>query len=262
VRYLDRFNSLDEFDERSLDLGLRFGRWIGEHGRAGTRVGLYRVEADQEGVTLNPRGRDDIPTLAGYLGWDSRDSVTLPRRGWWSEIDMALNGLGGDGDFWTVNFDARRYHPIGGGHTLVFSTLLTLQSGEVGIDVPIHQDFHIGGSNTVRGWPVDARHGKNQLLGTAEWRTTLMEPKAGSFKGMTAFLGIQVALFADVGIAWDHAPEFGTRNVIGGVGVGLRLLVPFVNMIRLDFAYGDRSSSMRSHFAVLEKTEMQRRRVR
>ncbi len=41
------------------------------------------------------------------------------------------------------------------GNTLVLSSLLTLQSGQVGRDLPQYMDFHLGGADSLRGYTVD-----------------------------------------------------------------------------------------------------------
>ena len=41
------------------------------------------------------------------------------------------------------------------GNTLVLSSLLTLQSGQVGRDLPQYMDFHLGGADSLRGHTVD-----------------------------------------------------------------------------------------------------------
>ena len=55
-------------------------------------------------------------------------------------------------------------------------------------------------------------------------------------------------------------PDDFSQGVIAGGGIGLRLFLPFVNMIRLDFALGD--GSAHAHFGINEKSVAQRNRVR
>ncbi|MFQ5753324.1 MAG: BamA/TamA family outer membrane protein, partial [bacterium] len=133
---------------------------------------------------------------------------------------------------------------------------------EVGEEIPRHQDFHIGGTNSVRGWELNSRSGKNQFLNTVEYRVTFIEPQMLSFFGLTADVGLQLALFGDLGIAWNESQEFNTDNFIGGYGLGLRLLVPFVNMFRIDLGLGESGKSVKLHLGAFEKPVAQRFRVR
>ena len=90
------------------------------------------------------------------LGYDSRDRWSDPHTGWLNEVEIRRTGgpLQGDGDFWTGHVDLRRFQPLRHGHTLASAILLSLQSGQVGIDLPEYMDYHLGGSNTIRGYDV------------------------------------------------------------------------------------------------------------
>ncbi len=256
----DRVNKLDDFNEVSTEIGVRLGRYLGRQGRIGGLFGFLSLGGDVEGVTSSPNNRDNLPKLGGFVGYDSRDLPTNPHAGWWSEADVAKTG--GDGDYWTFNLDLRRYQPIIPRHTLALFSLTTLQSGQVGQEIPEYMDFHIGGTNTVRGWHFDSQHGKNQFLNTIEYRYTLLEPGPLAVKGLNLKLGVQLAAFGDLGVAWNHGNELKFDNFIDGYGFGIRLLVPFVNVIRMDFGFGEPGQGMNFHFALWEKPVMQRARVR
>ena len=123
-------------------------------------------------------------------------------------------------------------------------------------------DYHIGGTNSVRGWPLDSKRGKNQFLNTVEYRYSLMDTMDFKIKGISAYVGLQLAAFVDAGIAWDESSQFKRSNFIDGYGIGLRVLFPFVKFVRLDLAWGESNGGVRFHFAIDEKAVMQRRRVR
>jgi len=145
---------------------------------------------------------------------------------------------------------------------LAFFSLTTLQTGTVGIEIPVHQDFHLGGTNTIRGWDLNSSVGKNQLINTAEYRYTLMKPRDFSVKGFTVYFGVQLAGFADVGIAWNDSSEFRREDFSAGIGFGVRLLVPFIDVFRLDFAYGEPGQGLRRYVGTSPKPVRQRQRVR
>ncbi|NIR47661.1 BamA/TamA family outer membrane protein [candidate division KSB1 bacterium] len=261
----ERFNELDQFNEISTELSLRISSFIGEYGRIGGRFGFLSVKSDSSGRTLSADNRDNLPTFGFFIGYDSRDLWSNPHTGWWNEIDIAKSGgfLGADNDYWTLNLDIRRYIPIIEKHTLALFSLTTLSTGDVGDEISPVEDFHIGGTNSVRGWDVGARGGgKNQFINTAEYRVTLMRPKLLSLFGLTADVGLQVAAFGDLGVVWNDSDQFDTDNFIGGYGVGLRFLVPFVNMFRFDIGFGEPGESFRVHIGAFEKPVAQRFRVR
>jgi outer membrane protein assembly factor BamA len=261
----DRFNQLDQFNEIASEGTLRIGSYLGEYGRIGGRFSFISIRSDSAGRTLSASNRDNVPTLGFFVGYDSRDLWSNPHRGWQNEFEISKSGgfLGGDGDFWSFNIDLRKYIPIINRHTLALFSLTTLRIGDIGTDIPLHQDFHIGGTNSVRGWDISSeRSGKNQWIGSAEYRVTIMKPKVLSLLGLTVDMGLQAALFGDLGIAWNDKNQFDTDNFIGGYGFGLRLLVPFVNMFRFDFGFGEPGESFRIHIGAFEKPVAQRFRVR
>ncbi|MFQ5638154.1 MAG: BamA/TamA family outer membrane protein [bacterium] len=265
VNQRQRFNELDRFNEISTEVSLQIGSYLGEHGRIGGRLSFLSIKSDSMGRTLSSDNRDTLPTIGFFLGYDSRDLWSDPHRGWWNEIELAKGGgfFGADNDYWTVSLDLRRYIPLVDRHTLAFFSLTTLRTGSVGKDISPVEDFHMGGTNSVRGWKINSRGGgKNQFINTAEYRFTFIEPKLLSLFGITLDVGLQLALFGDVGIAWNNSDQFKTDNFIGGYGFGIRLLVPFVNQFRFDFGFGQPGESFRIHIGAFDKPVAQRFRVR
>jgi len=259
-----RFNELDQFNETATEVYLTLGSYIGQNGRIGGRASFQSLKSDSTGRTLSSDGRDNVPTLGFFMGYDSRDLWSDPHTGWWNEIEVSKAGgfIGGDGDFWRLNLDLRRYIPLVKKHTLALFSLTTITTGEMNQDLAQWQDFSLGGTNSVRGWELDSRRGKNQFVNTAEYRVTLVEPKVLSPFGLSVDVGLQAAFFGDFAVAWNESNEFKKKNAIGGYGVGLRLLVPFVNMFRFDFAKGESGKSFSVHIGAASKAVAQRFRVR
>jgi outer membrane protein assembly factor BamA len=160
-----------------------------------------------------------------------------------------------------MNLDLRRYLPLAERHTLALFSLTTLTTGTVGEDIASWQVFALGGTNTIRGWELGAREGKNQFINTIEYRYELMTPRSFRLFKFTGYLGLQIAVFGDVGSAWNTRQEFETA-FIGGGGVGVRLIMPFVGMIRFDLGGGESGLGLQVHIADQEKAVKQRARVR
>ena len=198
------------------------------------------------------------PGLGFLAEYDTRDFWSNPRKGWWNNFEIVRNGgfLGADGDFWTVNVDARRYQPVQGKHGLAFFSLTTIQTGKVNVELPVYRRFHL-----VRGWDLNARSGKNQFINSVEYRYEILHPRSFRVFGLRLYGGAHLAAFGDLGTAWDRGDDF-SRNFIGSGGFGLRLIVPFVNLIRFDVALGQRGEGIRFHLGIREKAIEQRRRVR
>jgi outer membrane protein insertion porin family len=260
--YRDRFNEVYAFQEVSTDFEVGFGRRWGETGRFGVIFNFLSVKSDTDGKTLSPSNKDEIPALGAFINYDSRDLISNPHEGWQNQFLLSKSGiLTGDSDFWTYTIDVRRYQPLAAKHTLALFSLASLRTGTVGEDIPVYLQFNIGGTNTIRGWTLGARAGKNQFINTLEYRYELMPPRSGSIFGFSGFLGLQLAAFGDLGTAWNDGNQF-MPSFIGGYGFGLRAIIPFVNMVRLDLGWGEAGMGVQVAIGVLEKADMQRRRVR
>jgi outer membrane protein assembly factor BamA len=252
----DRFNKLDEFDERSLDLDARLGGRASEQWKSGAIFQVYRVGSDQDGITVSPDNHDTFVSIGGVTEYDSRDSWKEPSRGWWNSVD-ALWRMG-SGEYATLDVDVRRYQPVANRQTIVATTLWTQQSGTRGVDVPTYTDFALGGENTVRGRDFGTRRGKNQFINSLEYRYMAVPTRSLRVFGFNFYGGLAVAAFGDLGTAWDD-PDGFSDGFIGGGGIGLRLFVPYVNMIRLDLSVG---SGVHAQLGINEKAVAQRNRVR
>jgi outer membrane protein assembly factor BamA len=161
--------------------------------------------------------------------------------------------------------DVRRYLPAAARQKLLLSSLLTLQSGTLGEDVPVYLDFYVGGANTIRGYGITrlgaSASGKNQLLGTAEYSFTLVPVRRWDVFFVSFAVGAELAVFADGGLAWTATSDFAARRVHGGLGAGLRLLVPGTEMLRLDIGWSP-AGGLQFHFASGSKPAAQRNRLR
>jgi hemolysin activation/secretion protein len=79
---------------------------------------------------------------------------------------------------------------------------------------------------------------------------------------VTAYIGLQLAAFGDFSHAWSESNEFAVNQFIDGYGVGLRVLIPFVDEIQLDAAWGAPGEGITFPFGIYPKVVMQRERVR
>jgi outer membrane translocation and assembly module TamA len=72
---------------------------------------------------------------------------------------------------------------------------------------------------------------------------------------------LQVAGFGDLGLAWNVRSDLEASPMLDGYGFGLRVLVPFVDVIRLDGAWGEPAEGATAYFGVSLKATRQRQRV-
>jgi len=267
ARRITRDNDYYGFEETSDEFTPEIGRPIGENGRARLMFSYFGVESDKDGHTLTGDNRDDMFRVGAAIGYDSRNDYRNPHEGWELDLEVMRTGgaLGGDGDFWTTSGDVRRYQPLGERHTLAVGTLATLQTGRVGIDIPEYMQFNLGGVNSIRGYAPDGLamtfRGKNQLITTVEYRFLASDIREYEIFGWPVGLGLQLALFGDAGLAWSDDNDFSWKSTETGYGVGVRLLVPVVDMVRMDVGF-DRDGRAVFHLAIAQKFEAQRKRLR
>ena len=112
----------------------------------------------------------------------------------------------------------------------------------------------------MRGWELDARSGKNQVLGTMEWSYSLGDLGLERLLP-TSNVDFRIAVFGDLGIAWNDPGEFDRDQFIGGGGVGVRMISPLFKVLRLDFALGETGAGISFHVGST-KPDAQRLRVR
>lgn len=258
-----RDNKADQFRENAVEITTIAQKNIGTNFRAGALFDFFSIGSDVDGITLSETNRDNVPRLGVFVGLDSRDFPRSPQHGWFTYLDVGQSGgfLGGPADYVRGNVDIRGYITPWERHTFALFSLTTATSGVVGEDIPIWDDFHLGGTNTVRGWTYGARVGKDQSLATTEYRFLLLEPKLVQIAFIKMDMGLQLAVFGDAGWAWNSVDRPDEEFIFGG-GIGIRLLLPSVDMIRFDFGIGEAGAQVTLHIGSNSKATSQRRRVR
>jgi len=262
----ERDNLVTNSFENSNEFALKLQWYIKERGRIGAGFDSLGIRSDP-GTTLDPDGHDRTARFSGFLVYDTRDTTTNTRRGWFSGIIFSFDSklFNSYSNFYQVDLNIERFQPLplGERHGLAFFSLTSLRTGTVGENVAPWQVFGIGGTNTVRGWEFAARKGKNQFINTLEYRYTLFKIRPVKLPlNINWRIGLGFALFADLGIGWDTASQFQSKNFIGGVGAGVRILMPVLGMIRFDVGFGQPGHGIAIHIGTLEKSEMMRKRVR
>jgi outer membrane protein insertion porin family len=263
----DRDDSLRGFRETSDELTVDTGRYLGEHGRGRVALSYLRMRSDVAGITLTPADDDTLLRLGLILGWDTRDAWRNPRSGWQNELEVWKTGgpLGGDGDFWSMTLDLRRFLPTASHQKLLLGGLLSLQSGTYGQDVPVYLDYRMGGANTIRGYDVEDLgrriFGKNQLIGTAEYSWNVLPLRRVDLWFLSVAMGLDLTVFGDVGVAWNEPEELSMRRTRGGLGAGVRILVPGTEMTRLDVGWSP-EGGFQFHFGAWSKPSASRFRLR
>ena len=260
----ERTNKLLEFQETTDEIFYEFMQPTTDDTRTGLRFRYMALKSDRDGVTLGSDNHDHMPSLGVFFQTDSRNGI-YPTNGWFVDLEVSKYGaFGGDGDFWRTDLDIRRYFPLsmfGDRHSMTLNSYAALTAGELDVTIPRHQEFFIGGTNSVRGWSLGSRQGSNQWLNTVEYWFRLMDQKAWKFWFIKWRMGFQLGAFFDVGTAWSDYEDLD-RSWISGGGAGFRLTMPVVTMFRFDVAYGESGPSVRMFIGGGEKAIAQKQRVR
>lgn len=244
------------FDEDIIGGTLRLGRrlkWPDDYFRLDY---IYRLDhtvysnfAESFRAT-NPRDlQENVARISSSLTQvvtrDSRDDPEFPTSGSVNTLQTELTGgpLGGDDQFAKLNLSTQWYLPLPAGFVLVS----LLEAGALdGLtrdphDIPYFDYFFMGGSGlslgtSLRGY--DERTVGPQSGGYAVGGKTLfkesMELRFPVLRNPTIFL----LTFADAGNVWRSFEETNPSDVKRSVGLGIRLFMPFVGMIGLDYGLG------------------------
>ncbi len=267
LKHMIRDNVYYDFQETDDEVTPWIGGHLGENGRIEGMIGYFSVGRDKDGRTLSDDNRDEMVRLGLNTYYDSRDIYRDPHIGWHSGIEFMASGGISDtpAEFLTGTLDIRRYQPVLWGNPLAVGVLTTLQTGTVGVDIPEYMQFNLGGANTIRGYSAEGLgmklFGKNQLILTVEQRFDIIDLTEVKLFNWSLSMGLQGALFLDSGIAWSTPEEFTWQREKTGVGLGLRILCPWVDRIRLDVGFNQEWEST-FHLGFASKFDAQRSRTR
>jgi outer membrane protein insertion porin family len=266
AQHLIRDDKLNHFEENSDQFTPWLGTYIGDNGRLKGTVSWFRMDSDSSGRTLDPDNEDNFLSIGAEIGYDSRDSYNNPHHGWQNNLTIAKTGdpLPGNGDSWRFVFDVRRFQPTTKKQTLVLAGLASFNTGTVGVDYPEYLMYRMGGANSIRGYNLEnlgqVLFGQNQLIFTFEYQFLVMPFREYVLWKWPVRAGLQAAAFADWGNAWNEGQDQKGRGK-AGFGLGLRPLLPAINMLRFDFGYS-KDEDLVFNFGIHSKMDAQTLRLR
>ncbi|OGK11210.1 MAG: hypothetical protein A2Y63_01470 [Candidatus Riflebacteria bacterium RBG_13_59_9] len=183
---------------------------------------------------LQQTGQTRSVTLG--LSHDTRDNIFITHSGTYLSSSVQVAGFGGDFDFRKYIVDGRVFTPHAEENTIALHGRIGLAEG----NVPVFEEFRVGGVNSVRGLPEDNLIGTKMLQINAEYRLPL--DKKRTFTGV---------LFTD----WAWVGEsFSETDSSYSAGVGVRFRVPALGLgsLRLDLGWDLRDGGSRLHFGIGE----------
>jgi len=186
-------------------------------------------ETPPPGVTKGGRTH----AIEAGVSRDTRDSFTDPKTGDQAGLGIKYAGgvLGGDFNFIKYNFSFSRLFSVKSGHVFGARALLGLSSG----DVPSHELWRIGGTNTVRGIADNTLIGDKMAVVNLEYRVDLAK-------------NLQGVVFVDAGNAFAKGESMSLDGFKMGYGVGVRFALTPGFILRFD--YGFSGGDGRLHFSM------------
>ena len=203
------------------------------------RIEIYDVEEDEVGQFIeDSAGVYTRSAISSGLTWDSRDSLTLTRKGEFVRLGGFLAGgfLGGTVQDFGITLDASKFILLPWDTILSFKGQVAVVDTWGGADndnlgVPIFDRLYLGGANNLRGFdfrdvsPKDEDGnpigGNSLAYGTIEYSVPIISRIRGS-------------LFTDWGFVNRGSFDFSTDNVSADIGIGLRVELP-IGPIRVDY---------------------------
>ncbi len=160
--------------------------------------------------------------------WDRRDARRPWHAGAWAGARARVSRFDGGGGFWSAELDGRRVVPLGEHRALALHARVAHASDET----PYYHRFSLGGVITNRGYEygrLSSPSGASDLWqANVEWRAALVDRDSPLPK-------VTGLLFLDTCQGWDQDGQnlgFGA-----GVGYGLRIRLPWVQIIGVDVGY-------------------------
>jgi len=205
------------------------------------RISLADLSAEEAAILTGPAFQpSDVRSLTAALATDTRDNRDYPRHGAFYQLSSEFAGLlGGSSDFDKFSGDVRRYLPLGKKNTFAMRLLLGTITGSP----PYLEEFMIGGTESLRGYPTDEFVGDHLALLNTELRVPMGK-------------NLIAVAFVDVGDAWG-GPVANDPLIQGdatftahvGYGLGVRVKTP-IGPLRLDIGFGPEGTQ--THFGIAQ----------
>lgn len=241
-------NKFFDFDEDHLGFSLTFGKRFGLNTFFETSFGLTKIEFPEEYQPfLVSNSREDfVPKVGVNFRFDRRDLFEYPMKGSFLSWSVYRTGFTkSQPQFWRWQFDHRLYIKLSDRISIGGRNLIKLNRGEL----PIYDRIFIGYSERIRGYFGRAFTAQNLMLQNAELRISLFPIKYVSwqkapylskfFQGLK--YGVSMGFFMDSGTVWDRAKQVGLDNFFSGYGAGIHFHLPYINVLRIDHAWNDKS---------------------
>ncbi|MCK6622482.1 MAG: BamA/TamA family outer membrane protein [Calditrichaceae bacterium] len=194
---------------------------------------------------LEAAGKKDLRRFVFAFTVDTRNRKGNPSSGWWGSLsyDQSSRDLGSFANFYRVIGDIRRYQHLWKG----VSGAVRLKGGRVSEAAPFYEKFYLGGPNSLRGYADRSLTPPGYASYLTQGSAELRFPLSARPKNRDRLIGV---LFYDVGYAWNKPDSWEFERLKAGMGFGVRLKLPIVGLLRMDFAYPVPEYEFRFHLSL------------
>lgn len=239
--YQNRFFLSPEYDQQNLGGAVFLRKAVGRRGSLRLEYRLEQIEIDVDSDSSPAFFEEEGTFIRSAIGltydYDSRNSIVMPRKGHRATLGLTL-GLGGDVE--TYQFEASGAKHWSLPWDMIFNlrgSVTTVDSYGDG-DVPIFDRVFLGGQRDLRGFEFRDL-GPRDSTGPDATQEAL---GGGTAAFVTAevtfpiFEKVRGAAFVDAGFVNEDAWDFSPENFYANGGLGLRLDIPGVGPLALDYA--------------------------
>ena len=239
--YHERVEIFTTYSYKITGGDIRFGKELTDKIRIDAmykleNVDVYNIASDASIFILDQQGKRTTSAISLTPSIDTRDDFFNPRQGGRHSLMVQDAGgfLGGDSYFVKVLGQTSWFFPLPLRTTLNIRGQAGFITPYGGRDLPIYEKFFVGGINTVRGFeygkagPIDIPTGdpigaKKMVVFSVDWIFPLSRE-----------IGLQGALFFDVGKGFDKFSDITPLRF--GAGPGIRWFSPF-GPIHIDLGF-------------------------
>jgi outer membrane protein assembly factor BamA len=253
---MKKANKIFDIDEDRFGFDITLGRKLSLSMQTQLNFDMQRIKlpAEYKTYTISGNDIDWVPSLSYEIRWDKRDLYEYTKKGFLVSYSIRKTGFTkNQPDFWRYNFDNRFYLPLYKSLSLATRQLFTFTQG----NSPIYDRIFLGFGERIRGYfndvfPNPELYQKytstNISLTSLELRFPILPVRYFSWQDGPVMsqlyqnlkFGISMGIFMDSGIAWQDKSEFALPNFYTGYGLGLHFHLPYVYILRFDYAWNDR----------------------
>jgi outer membrane protein insertion porin family len=261
--------SRDIFDEARRGAGLTVG-WPFpglDYTRGFNTFRVERIEFPNIDSSISELDRERLQDTEGSsvstrIGAtrNSTDNPFYPTNGSRTSVNAEYSGglLGGSIDFQKYRLDHRTYlKPVWRPVLMIRSRLGAVQPYKAGIPIPSNETFRLGGTlfDYLRGYD-DYDVVPDDNIRIDSFGREVRFPGGNYMATFTAELQFPIAdplhglMFYDMGNTWNELDDISLNEFKRGAGFGLRMEVPMLGILGLDYAYGfdrDGGASWKPH---------------